>query len=95
MGDRVFLKILPIRGVMQFGKEVEVGIQGCLTPRLDNSFSQDYTWTVYLSLFWLKGQSCKKELVFLYMVVAWIPIDPDCVWNYLTWVLRLMRTSTV
>jgi hypothetical protein len=55
--DCVFLKISPMRGVMKFGKEWEVGTQECLI--LDfikyNSFSQDYTWTIYLFLFWLKG----------------------------------------
>jgi hypothetical protein len=38
VGDRVFLKISPMRGVMRFGKKMEVDIHGCLTPRLDNSF---------------------------------------------------------
>jgi hypothetical protein len=53
--DRVFLKISSMRGVMQLEEKWEIGLQGCLTPKLDNSFSQDYTWTVYLFLFWLKG----------------------------------------
>jgi hypothetical protein len=57
---------------MRFKKEGEIGIQGCLTPNFIkyDSFSQDYTWTVYLSLFWFKGYSCRKWFVFLYRVMA-------------------------
>jgi hypothetical protein len=34
----VFLKMSSMRGVMRFEEEREVGIQGCLTPKPDNSF---------------------------------------------------------
>jgi hypothetical protein len=57
VGYRVFLKITSIRGVMRFGKEGRLAYRVALPLDLigNNSFSQDYTWTVYLSLFWLKG----------------------------------------
>jgi hypothetical protein len=34
VGDRAFLKIALIMGVMRFEEEWETGIQGCLTPDL-------------------------------------------------------------
>jgi hypothetical protein len=34
----VFLKISSMRGVTRFEEEVEIDIQGCLTPRPNNSF---------------------------------------------------------
>jgi hypothetical protein len=34
----VFLRVLSMREVMRLEEEGEVGIQGCLTPKLDNSF---------------------------------------------------------
>jgi hypothetical protein len=53
----VFLKISSMREVMRLEEEGEVGIQGCLTPDFIkyDSFSQDYTWTVYIFLFCLMG----------------------------------------
>jgi hypothetical protein len=38
VGDCVFLKVSSMREVMRLEEEGEVGIQGCLTPRPDNSF---------------------------------------------------------
>jgi hypothetical protein len=47
----VFLKISSMRGVMQLEEEGEVHIQGCLTPKLDNSFLKiilgQYTYTCF------------------------------------------------
>jgi hypothetical protein len=47
----MFLKISSIRGVMRFEKEWEIGIQGCLTPRPDNSFLniilRQYTYSCF------------------------------------------------
>jgi hypothetical protein len=80
---------------MRLEEEGEVGIQGCLTPRPDNSFLKIILGQYTYPCFGLKDSHVRKEFVFLYRVMAWIPIDPDCMLNYSTWVSRLLRTGTV
>jgi hypothetical protein len=45
MGDRVFLNL---------GRKGRLAYIVALPLDLITLFSQDYTWTIYLSLFWLK-----------------------------------------
>ena len=58
----MFLKISSIRGVMRFEEEGEIGIQGCLTPRLDNSFLKTILGQYTYSCFGLRDSHLKKSL---------------------------------
>jgi hypothetical protein len=51
-----------MRGVMRLEEEGEVGIQGCLNPKPDNYFFQDYTWIIYLPFFGFKDRRVRKSL---------------------------------
>jgi hypothetical protein len=80
---------------MRLEEEGEVGIQGCLTPKPDNSFLKSILGQYTYPFFGLQDSHVRKEFVFLYRVMAWIHIDSNYMWNYSTWVLRLLRTGTV
>jgi hypothetical protein len=56
----VFLKVSSIREVMQLDEEGEVGIQGCLTPRLDNSFLKIILGHYTYPCFGLKDSRVRK-----------------------------------
>ena len=58
----MFLKISSTRGVMGFGKEGEIGIQGCLTPIPDNSFLKIILGQYTYPCFGLKDSPVRKSL---------------------------------
>ena len=62
VGDRVFLKISSMKGVMRFEEEGEIGIQGCLTPRLDNSFLKVILGQYTYPCFGLRDSHVRKSL---------------------------------
>ena len=58
----MFLKISLTRGVMQFEEEWEIGIQGCLTSRPDNSFLKIILRQYTYPCFGLKDSRVRKSL---------------------------------
>jgi hypothetical protein len=56
----VFLKVSSMREVMRLDEEREVGIQGCLTPRLDNSFFKIILGQYTYHCFCLKDSHVRK-----------------------------------
>ena len=68
----MFLKKSSIRGVMRFVEEGEVGIKVALASNLITLFSRLYLNNIPISVL-VKGRVC-----FFNRVMAWIPINSDC-----------------
>ena len=58
----MFLKISLMKGMMRFQKEGEIGIQGCLTPRFDNSFLKIILGQYTYPCFGLRDSRVRKSL---------------------------------
>ena len=70
----MFLKISSTKGVMQFEEDVEVGIQGCLTPRPDNFFLKIIFGQYTYPCFRLKDNHVRKSLFF--SIRLWLGVTP-------------------